>query len=72
MLCYKGISCSLSRFRFRFATSAVSVYAFIYYVQNKQFFLHFSYIFQKNILTFAPKKTKAYERHSCKSVVIPL
>ena len=54
MLCYKGISYSLSRLRFRFATYAVSVDAFKYYVQNKHFFLHFSYIFQKNILTFAP------------------
>ena len=54
MLCYKGISYSLSRLRFRFATSAVSVDAFKYYVQNKQFFLHFSYIFPKNIIIFAP------------------
>ena len=54
MLCYKGISYSLSRLRFRFATSAVSVDAFIYYVQNKQIFLHFSCIFPKNIITFAP------------------
>ena len=54
MLCYKGISYSLSRLRFRFATSAVSVDAFKYYVQNKHFFLHFSYIFQKNILIFSP------------------
>ena len=72
MLCYKGISYSLSRLRFRFATSAVSVDAFKYYVQNKQFFCIFLTFSPKNILTFAPKKTKAYERHSCKSVVIPL
>ena len=72
MLCYKGISYSLSRLLFRFATSAVSVDAFKYYVQNKQIFCIF--------LTFSPKKysylctqeNKAYERHSCKSVVIPL
>ena len=71
MLCYKGISYSLSRLRFRFATSAVSVDAFIYHVQNKQNFSHF--------LTFSPKillplrhENEAYERHSCKSVVIPL
>ena len=55
MLCYKGISYSLSRLRFRFATSAVSVDAFKYYVQTtNNFFLHFSYIFQKNILIFSP------------------
>ena len=41
MLCYKGISNSLSRLRFRFATSAVSVDAFKYYVQTNNFFAFF-------------------------------
>lgn len=59
MLCYKGISYSLSRLRFRFATSAVSVDAFKYYVQNKHFFCIFLAFSPKNILTFAPQKNKS-------------
>ena len=58
MLCYKGISYSLSRLRFRFATSAVSVDAFIYHVQNKQIFLHFSCIFPKKYYYLCTMKTK--------------
>ncbi len=48
MLCYKGISYSLSRLRFRFATSAVSVDAFKYYVQNKHFFAFFLHFPKKH------------------------
>ena len=50
MLCYKGISYSLSRLCFRFATSAVSVDAFKYYVQNKQIFCIFLTFSQKIFL----------------------
>ena len=58
MLCYKGISYSLARLRFRFATSAVSVDAFKYYVQNKQFFCVFLTFSPKIFLPLHPRKQK--------------
>ena len=58
MLCYKGISYSLSRLRFRFTTSAVSVDAFKYYVQNKHFFCIFLTFSKKIFLPLHPRKQK--------------
>ncbi len=45
-------------FRFRFATSAVSVDAFKYYVQNKHFFCIFLTFSKKIFLPLHPRKQK--------------
>ena len=71
MLCYKGISCSLSRLRFRFATSAVSVDVLYIMCKTNNFFCIFLTFSQKILLSLR-HENEAYERHSCKSVVIPL
>ena len=59
MLCYKGISYSLSRLRFRFATSAVSVDAFKYYVQKQTFFFAFFLHFPKKYSYLCTQENKS-------------